>query len=301
MEMVPTTPHTGRRDTTTSMEVLRGPALTSVPWLVHGFSTRPGGVSTCYGGNTLNLGVTPDDPARNVERNRSEFLLALDATDAQETPWPLLEVKQIHSAIVHRVEAEATKPLVGDGLITRTPGLLLAIKTADCVPVLLADVRRRAVGAFHAGWRGTVARIVQKGVGEMRRQFGSMPGDLRATIGPCIRRCCYSVGSEVRAQFQSQFPYASELFEEVFDADAVHVRYPLLFLNQRAPGHGELGPEIHLDLVEANRRQLQEAGVDTKHINVVEGCTSCDTSRFFSHRAEFGKTGRMMGVIGIRP
>lgn len=298
---VPTSPHTARRDTTTLIEILRAPVLASVPWLVHGFSTRLGGVSTCYGGKTLNLGVTPDDAVGNVERNRSEFLVALEATDAHEEPWPLLQVKQIHSAIVHRVNAVATRPLVGDGLITSTPGFLLAIKTADCVPVLVVDVERHAVGAFHAGWRGTVARIVEKGVGEMRRQFGSLPGDLRAAIGPCIRRCCYSVGGEVRAEFESQFSYASELFEEVFDANAVHVRYPLLFLNQRAPGHGELGPEIHLDLAEANRRQLLDAGVDAKHINVIEGCTACDTSRFFSHRAEFGKTGRMMAVIGIRP
>jgi polyphenol oxidase len=168
------------------------------------------------------------------------------------------------------------------------------------VPVLVADVKRRVVGAFHAGWRGTVARIVEKGVGEMRRQFGSLPRDLRAAIGPCVRACCYSIGPEVRAEFESQFTYADDLFEEVFDSNAIHVRYPLLFLNQRAPGHGDLGPEIHLDLVKANRRQLEDAGVHEEHISVVEGCTSCGTTRFFSHRAEFGKTGRMMAVIGIR-
>ena len=139
--------------------------------------------------------------------------------------------------------------------------MLLGIKTADCVPVLVADVKRRVVGAFHAGWRGTVARIVEKGVGEMRRQFGSVPRDLRAAIGPSIRRCCYQVGPEVRAEFESQFPYSGDLFEEVFDANAIHVRYPMLFLTARAPGHSELGPELHLDLVEANRRQLEEAGL----------------------------------------
>ena len=141
------------------------------------------------------------------------------------------------------------------------PGILLAIKTADCVPVLVADVKRRVVGAFHAGWRGTAARVVEKGVGEMRRQFGCQPRDLRAAIGPCIRKCCYSVGDEVRAEFESQFTYASELFEEVFDSNAIHIKYPMLFLNQRAPGHGDLGPEIHLDLVTANQRQLEDAGV----------------------------------------
>ena len=214
--------------------------------------------------------------------------------------WPLVQVKQIHSSIIHRVDAARHEPLAGDGLITSTPGMVLAIKTADCVPVLVVDAKRHAVGAFHAGWRGTVARIVEKGVGEMRRHFGSLPRDLRAAIGPCVRKCCYSVGPEVIAEFESQFGYADDLFEEVFDSNAIHIKYPLLFLNQRAPGHGDLGPQIHLDLVEANRRQLEDAGVRQEHINVIAGCTSCDTTKFFSHRAEFGKTGRMMAVVGIR-
>jgi hypothetical protein len=283
------------------LEILRAPSLADLPWLVHGFSTRQGGLSTCYGGRTLNLGVTPADTKENVVRNRERFIEWLAAKNGDCAGWPLIQLKQIHSATVHRVDTAPREPLPGDGIITDTPGLLLAIKTADCVPVLVADVKRRAVGAFHAGWRGTAARIVEKGVGEMRRQFGSMPGDLRAAIGPCIRRCCYQVGSEVRAEFDSQFRYSGDLFEEVFDADAIHVRYPMLFLTARAPGHSELGPELHLDLVEANRRQLEEAGLRAEHISIVDGCTACDTKRFFSHRAEFGKTGRMMAVIGIRP
>jgi copper oxidase (laccase) domain-containing protein len=142
--------------------------------------------------------------------------------------------------------------------------------------------------------------VVEKGIGEMRRQFGSNPRDLRAAIGPSVRKCCYAVGPEVRSEFDSQFTYAAELFEEVFDPNAIHIRYPLLFLNRRAPGHGDLGPEIHLDLVAASQRQLVDAGVLREHISVVDGCTAGDTKRFFSHRAEFRKTGRMMSVIGIR-
>jgi len=283
------------------LDILRAPAFASLPWLAHGFTTRQGGVSSCYGGRTLKLGLTPHETKENVERNRRALLAALRATDANGDPWTLLQVKQIHSAIVHRVNASVREPLAGDGLITNAPALLLAIKTADCVPVLVADTRRRVVGAFHAGWRGTVARIAEKGVGEMRRQFGSLPRDLRAAIGPSIRRCCYQVGHDVRAQFESQFYYAGDLFEEAFDPNALHVRYPLLFLNQRPPGHGHLSLEIHLDLVEANRRQLEDAGLREEHISVVEGCTACDTTRFFSHRGELGKTGRMMAVIGIRP
>lgn len=281
-----------------ALEILRAPGLAGIPWLVHGFSTRQGGVSTSYHGRTLNLGLTPDDTEDKVTRNRNLFLDALGAKDDDRGGWPLIQLKQLHSAVIHSVGAPPQGLLAGDGLITGGPGLLLAITTADCVPVLIVDTRRRVVGAFHAGWRGTVARIVEKGVGEMRRQFGCEPRDLRAAIGPCIRRCCYQVGPEVRAEFDSQFSYSADLFEEVFDADAIHVRYPMLFLTARAPGHSELGPEMHLDLVEANRRQLAEAGL--RDISVIDGCTACDTLRFFSHRAEHGKTGRMMAVVGIR-
>jgi len=281
-----------------ALEILQAPALSALPWLVHGFSTRPGGVSTCYGATkSLNLGFTPHDARENVVGNRDRFLRGVGA---EGDGWRILQMKQVHSSIVYRVSATSAGPFSGDGLITDTPGLLLAVKVADCVPVLVADTKRHAAGAFHAGWRGTARRIVEKGIGEMRRQFGTRPQDVYAAIGPSIRRCCYAVGEEVRAEFESQFADAPEYFEEVFDANALHIRYPLLFLNQRAPGHGDLGPEIHLDLVKANQRQLEAAGVPAANINVIEGCTACDTRRFFSHRAEFGKTGRMMAVIGIR-
>jgi len=282
------------------IEILRAKSLAQLPWLVHGFSTRSGGISACYGDNTLNLGLTRHDTKDNVERNRALFLEKVGAKHQEGRAWALVQLKQIHSSVVHRVSTASCEPLAGDGLVTDTANLLLAIKTADCVPVLVADVKRRAVGAIHAGWRGTVGRVVEKGIGEMRHRFGSVPRDLRAVIGPCIRRCCYQVGAEVHAEFESQFSYADKLFQEIFDADAIHVRYPLLFLNQQAPGHGGLGPELHLDLVEANKRQLRDTGIREEHISVVEGCTACETMRFFSHRAEFGETGRLMAVIGIR-
>ena len=185
-------------------------------------------------------------------------------------------------------------------MITARRGLLLAIKTADCLPVLLADRRQHAIGALHAGWRGTLARIVEKGVGEMRRRFGSRPQDLVAAIGPGIHRCCYQVGEEVRDKYFSQFAYAQELFEDVFDSDPVRRKYPLLFLNQRAPGHGEPPRSVHLDLVEATWRQLLSAGVPEKNISASELCTSCRADLLFSHRKEKGVTGRMLAVIGIR-
>jgi len=283
-----------------SLDILQASLFADLPWLVHGFSPRQGGVSTCYGGETLNLGLTPTDDKKAVLRNRELFAQALGAIAPSGAPWPLLQLKQVHSGLVHRFDKVPDSLQTGDGMITATPELLLAVKTADCTPVLVVDAQRKVVGAFHAGWRGTAARVVEKGIGEMRRHFGSRPQDLRAAIGPCIRKCCYVVGPEVEAEFESQFTYASQLFHEVFNYDSLHVRYPMLFLNQRAPGHGDPASEIHLDLVEANRRQLEDAGLDSSQIEVVEGCTACDTTRFFSHRAEFGNTGRMMGAIGIK-
>ena len=172
--------------------------------------------------------------------------------------------------------------------------------TADCLPVILVDAKRRAVGVFHAGWRGTVGRIVEKGVGEMRRWFDTQPRDLRAAIGPGIHGCCYEVGPEVRDKFESKFAYAAELFHETKESDPVREKYPLLFLTARAPGHSDLPKKIFLDLVEANRRQLVEVGVPPKHISASPFCTACRTDLLFSHRAEKGVTGRMMGVVGIR-
>jgi copper oxidase (laccase) domain-containing protein len=96
----------------------------------------------------------------------------------------------------------------------------------------------RAVGIFHAGWRGTLKRIAEKGAGELRRHFRSRPADMKAAIGPGIRDCCYQVGPEVREKFEGQFGYANWLFRETKESDEVRQKYPLLFLNQRAPGHG---------------------------------------------------------------
>jgi polyphenol oxidase len=284
----------------TQSRILQADSLTSIPWLVHGFSTRAGGVSRAYGGKSLNLGFTPEDSRRAVEQNRAAFLRELGAL-RKGHEWPLVTVRQIHSDLVHCISEIPESPLAGDGLVTRTPGLLLAILTADCLPVILADTKRRAIGVFHAGWRGTVKRIVEKGVGEMQRCFGTRPRDIKAAIGPGVHGCCYSVGPEVRSQFESQFEYGSKLFREVEESDPVREKYPLLFLTARAPGHSELPRKIFLDLVEANRRQLLAVGVAAKNISASPLCTSCHTDLLFSHRAEKGVTGRMMAVAGIRP
>ena len=283
------------------IEVNQADVLAQFPWLVHGFSGRTGGFSRAYGGSALNLGFAKQDSRTAVERNRAAFLQKLRAVDRKGKPWPIVTLRQIHSDLIHAVKALPEHPLVGDGLVTSTPGLMIAVQTADCIPVILVDAKLKAVGVFHAGWRGTVKRIVQKGVGEMRRWFGTQPRDIRAAIGPGIRKCCYEVGDEVRAKFQSQFEYADELFHEVKESDEIRERYPLLFLTARAPGHSELPRKLFLDLVEANRRQLLDAGVLAKNISTSDLCTACRPDLLFSYRAEKGNTGRLMGVVGVRP
>jgi YfiH family protein len=267
--------------------VVRVAPWSAYRWLRHGFSTRQGGVSTIYGADSLNLTFTKDDDPARVTENRRRLLQALEVQDAME----LVTLKQVHSALVRPVREEdgaregrlrttdGKAVLEGDGAITNLPGIMLGIQTADCVPVLVADVSRRAVAAFHAGWRGTVGRIVEHGILQMQQEYGSRPEDLIAAVGPSIGSCCYAVGEELRSEFHSHFSYADKLFRTTEDK------------------------QIYLDLWEANRRQLLDAGVPPQRITVVEECTACSTvggeRKYFSHRAEQGFTGRMMSMIGV--
>ena len=281
------------------IQIIRAAKFSEFPGLVHGFSTRLGGFSEAYGGNQLNLGFTTSDDRQAVERNRQVFLSELTGNKKNVS---LVTLRQIHSGLVHILKSKDRIPknsLRGDGIITSHKNVLLGIQIADCVPVLVVDAKRGTIGAFHAGWRGTVKRIVERGVGGMRAVFGSRGEDLHAAIGPCIHACCYAIGDEVVDEFRSQFTYFKDLFSEVYDRDPIKERYPLLFLTARAPGHSNIGPQQHLDLVEANRRQLLDAGVPSDHIWAAQECTSCRTDLLFSHRAESGYTGRMMAVVGI--
>jgi YfiH family protein len=280
-----------------ALQIIRIDEWEQYGWLRHGFSTRPGGVSSVYGGNTLNLGWTKEDEPSAVAENRRRFVAAV-ADDAAGDPAPVLVgVRQVHSAIVHAIRhedgafegklatADEKAVLEGDGLMTAVPGIMLGVGTADCVPVLIVDVSKRVVAAFHAGWRGTVARIVEQGVSRMRLEYGSHPEDLVAAIGPSIASCCYSVGDEVRAEFVSNFSYADKLFRNVNHPEAS-------------------GTKIHLDLWQANRGQLLDAGLNEAQITVVGECTACSREvggamRYFSHRGEQGVAGRMLNVVGI--
>lgn len=262
------------------------PVWSAYPWLRHGFSTRHGGVSTVYQPESdLNLGWTKDDDPANVAVNRRLLVAAATGTAAT----PLVTLRQIHSATSVTVENAASLPSFvnaegralreADGLITAAPGILLGIQTADCVPVLVADTQKRVVATFHAGWRGTAARIVEQGIAQMVSDFGSQTKDIIAAVGPSIGPCCYTVGEEVHTTFTTNFSYGESLF------------------------HTDTAAALHLDLWAANHRQLLDSGIPESRITVIGECTGCTglptSRRYFSHRCENGFTGRMMNVIGI--
>ena len=178
-----------------------------------------------------------------------------------------------HSDRLHLMSVE-TRPIShtqrpeADGLLTSVAGYLLGVRTADCLPLLYVDRARRAVAAVHAGWRGTAKEIAARAVKRMQQEFGSPPGALEVVIGPGIGPCCYEVGSEVAEQF--------------------------------AGSAVQMDPRPRLNLPEANRLQLIEAGVNESRIWSVGLCTACEGHQFFSYRREGTQAGRMLAVVGIR-
>jgi YfiH family protein len=284
--------------------VLLARPLAQLEWAVHGFSTRKGGASILDGEHVLNLGFTDWDARASVEANRKLFLAALGAKKMD-----LAVLHQIHSDVIHHVQKPSDMPLRGDALISNMPGVLLGVQTADCVPVLLADTRCRAVAAIHAGWRGTLARIAAKTLGRMSMAFGTRPADVVAAIGPAIHRCSYEVGPEVAQAFAGQFPHARDWFDVPHELSsgmqdgeivAGEGPNPLKWLLMTPPGHDPPPPSVQLDLVDANRWQLVDAGLRAANISSSDLCTACNTDLLFSHRRELGHTGRMMAVLGIR-
>jgi polyphenol oxidase len=284
------------------LEILELLPLTKFDWLVHGFSTRPGGASILESQQpgrprtekVLNLGYTDWDRRDRVEENRRRFATALGQANT-----PLVTLRQIHSDIAHVISKAPAQPPKGDALATSTPGLLLAIQTADCIPILLVDPRHRAVAAIHAGWRGTLARVAAKMLGRMQMEFSTRPAEVLAAIGPGISQCCYEVGPDVVKEFAAQFPQARSWFEGPFDALASgEDPNPLPWLTMMPPGHQPPPLRCHLDLKATNAALLIETGVSPKNIFTTDLCTSCRPDLFFSYRRE-KPTGRMISVIGI--
>lgn len=280
--------------------------LSRLPWILHAFSTRRGGVSVVPAAG-LNLGFTESDRRLRVEQNRLQFFAQLGAED-----FALASLRQVHSTHVYLVTRPAARGLrtagqggeerleyrpcfnrflepgteahpAGDALLTDQAGILLSVRSADCLPVLIVDPERRAVAAVHAGWRGALHRVIEKAAVEMRRSFGSRPERLLAALGPSIRSCCYEVGEKVEEAFHRHFPQVERFFGP----------RPA---RQRLRRH----TSTHLDLVAVARAQLRGAGLSAHHVWVAEFCTACRTDLFYSHRKEGPRTGRVMAVIGIR-
>ena len=272
--------------------ILQTDVLKRQPWLIHGFSTRPGGESVLDGEKVLNLGFAKWDTRESVLSNRKRFLEAVGAEG-----FDLVPLRQIHSDVIHAFKIAPEEPCRGDASITDTPGLFLAVQTADCVPILLADPVRRVVAAVHAGWRGTLGRIVMKTIGRMQMNYGSKPVNLIAALGPAIGGCCYEVGTEVAQAFSAQFASAAEWFDELRTWEEPN---PLQWLSMAPPGHNLPPKKVRLDLRAANRWQLTEAGVRPENIAASDLCTACRTDLLFSYRREGPESGRLMTVIGIR-
>lgn len=205
---------------------------------------------------------------------RKDFTEAGLRAFARESHFRPVMLDQIHSDVVHIIEdAPAVRPK-GDALVTNVPGLLLIVKTADCLPLLLVDERLRVVAAVHAGWRGTRSRIVQKTVGAMKPRFGTNPADIIAAPGPCIGPACYEVGEDVRSAFLShEFPDD-------------------LFVPAGRPG------KYFLDLNAANALQLRSAGVPPGPPLRSSACTHCDPD-LHSYRRDRDTSRRMFSFIGL--
>lgn len=239
----------------------------------NGFSTRLGGVSP-FPENDLNLAGYDEDSAENIAENRRRFLSVIGGSYRLASCW------QVHSSEVRHVrdhEDAADGNYRMDALVSGSDGVLLGVKTADCVPVLIGDTRSGAFAAVHAGWRGTVQSIVVNAVEKMIAEYGTKPEDLVAAIGPAASGRNYEVGPDVIEAFREQFDGPEHLFEPTQN------------------GHAKI------DLHTANREQLTRLGVDPERISVSELCTMERTDLFFSYRIEkrqYGKTGRLMSVIG---
>ena len=246
---------------------------------VHGFSTRLGGVSKSPF-DSLDLGLGRGDDPADVAENFRRFCAAIGA---EESPARLVCSKQVHTDTVRTVTmADAGKGLLrerdyeADGLMTDVPGLVLAVFSADCIPILFHDPVRRVVAACHAGWRGTAMGIARKTVQRMGEVYGSDPGDIRCAIGPGISRCCFETDDDVPSAMRAALGNETEAFIDT---------HP--------------NGKFHVDLKGINRHWLLSAGVPVEQITICSACTACDTATFFSHRRTGNARGSLAALIQL--
>ena len=243
----------------------------------NGFSTRLGGVSSLEdskAGTDVNLAGFNEDSRENIYENRRRFLAAFPHEYRLATAW------QVHGDNIREVSGAddlGDSDERADALMSDLNGVLLGVKTADCVPILIGDRRTGAFAAIHAGWRGTVQSIVEKAVAKVAGVYGSKPEDLVCAIGPAAGCDQYEVGDDVIDAFRQNFSESSKYFR------------------QTRPGHALV------DLKASNGDQLTASGVDGANVHISSLCTMERVDLFFSYRiekAKFGRTGRLMSVIG---
>lgn len=249
--------------------------------LIHAVSSRHGGFSTGEF-SSLNLGLHVNDNPDTVWKNRAAFceLLGVDAEK-------MITCQQVHGDNIVRVAAEDAgrgKKVYSDAipdtdaLITNEKQLPIMLFFADCTPILIADPVAGAIGVAHGGWKGTVAGIAMKTVEAMVKEFGSNPADMVAGIGPAVGPCCYEVSEDVADKFSAAFP---DMTEKILLSTGNAGKYKL-------------------NLWKCNELQLLKAGLKQENVEVAGLCTSCNSQRFFSYRADKGKTGRIGALLCLR-
>jgi YfiH family protein len=267
------------------LKYLTSKLLDSAGFLLHAYSTRQGGISKePY--NSLNLGLSGQDDKQNVIQNRKLFCKATGIE-----PYQIFCVNQVHGNEVllvddpvleaWRKKREAMPPekesVRADALLTNLPGVALAILTADCLPIIIADPERKAIAIVHAGWRGTLQGVTQQALFKLGECFGGRPGEWLISLGPCIGACCYTIGQEV-----------VDLFAENFSDWRNYIIC-------------DKTGQYRLNLREANKSQLLKFGINPKNIDQVGECTACHTEDFFSYRKAHPATGRMMSLVMLKP
>ncbi len=249
----------------------------------HAFSTRAGGVSSLSHTKFLNLAFERGDDGQTVIKNLEIFAKA-----AGFDPQKVISLPQIHSDIIYKVDgSDAGQGYYirdnlreGDGYITNSLDVVLGVKSADCVPILFecfdSNGKIAAVGAVHAGWRGSVKGIAPKCARMLSAEYGVLPQNIRVAIGPCIHKCCFEVGEDFVSEFESYL--GVELASEFI-----------------VPSDKQ--GKFYCDLVALNKRLLTDAGVLPENIQVIDRCTCCEPETFYSHRYSGGLRGTMLSVI----
>ncbi len=270
------------------------PALSEIPFVLHGFSSRAGGVSEGVL-SSMNLSFTRGDDPERVRENFRRIAGAIGFS-----PEDMVFSYQTHTTNV-RVMTEKDRGKGWsrerdyrdvDGMITDVPGLVLTGFFADCVPLYFVDPIHRAIGLSHSGWRGTVHDIAGNTVSAMRESFGTDPADLICAVGPSICQDCYEVSEDVIGEVRENYPKAL---------------WPRLF-HEKSRGTADASSracrteyaKFQLNLWETCRQNLLRAGVLPEHIAVTDLCTCCNPDLFFSHRASHGKRGNLAAFIAIR-